>query len=57
LFFGGFAEKNKIDFDWEITKLEIPANRLPKEIFYIPAMLLLGGVLLIQNRRRKKQTV
>lgn len=40
--FGGYAEKQKIDFDWELTSLQVPAQRPPKELFYLPALLLLG---------------
>ena len=36
----------------EITTTAVPRERLPKEIFYIPAFLVLGLVLLIQRRRR-----
>ncbi|MGE0255172.1 MAG: TRAP transporter permease [Alphaproteobacteria bacterium] len=49
--FGGPAEKAKIDLDWEIVKLEHPRDRPPKQLFYIPALLLLGLVVLVQRRR------
>jgi TRAP transporter 4TM/12TM fusion protein len=49
--FGSYAEKQKIDFDWELREVQVPADRLPKEVFYIPALLLLGLVVLIQRRR------
>ncbi len=42
--FGGYAEKQQIDFDWELTSLQVPAQRPPKELFYLPALLLLGLV-------------
>ncbi|MCG8558616.1 MAG: DUF3394 domain-containing protein, partial [Hyphomicrobiales bacterium] len=50
--FGGFAEKQKIDLDWEVRKVLVPAERMPKEVFYIPALLLLAGVVLLQRRRQ-----
>ncbi len=50
--FGGYAEKQQIDFDWELTGLQSPATRPPKELFYIPALLLLSLVYLFQYRRR-----
>ncbi len=50
--FGSPAEEAGLDFDWEITSVEVPAERLPKEIFYIPALLLLGLIVLMQRRRR-----
>ncbi|MEJ8475588.1 TRAP transporter permease [Roseibium algae] len=35
-----------------IEKVELAATgRLPKEIFYIPALLLLGGIIVLQRRR------
>ncbi len=50
--FGGPAEQLGIDFDWEIVELEVAADRLPKELFYIPAFLLLAAVYLLQMRRK-----
>ncbi|MTI16074.1 TRAP transporter fused permease subunit [Rhodobacteraceae bacterium RKSG542] len=35
-----------------IEKSEVPADRMPKEIFYFPALLLLGVVILFQRRRQ-----
>ncbi|MGB7205419.1 MAG: TRAP transporter permease [Anderseniella sp.] len=35
-----------------ISKVEIPAERIAKEVFYIPALLLLGLVFWSQRRRR-----
>jgi TRAP transporter 4TM/12TM fusion protein len=53
--FGGAAEQLGIDFDWEVVELEVAADRMPKEIFYIPALLLVGLVYFLQIGRRKKQ--
>lgn len=36
----------------QILRAEMPADRTPKEVFYIPAMLLLGLVFWAQRRRR-----
>ena len=52
LSFGGPAEQLGIDWDWELVELDVPASRLPKEIFYIPALLLVLGVYLLQMRRK-----
>ena len=52
--FGGPAEQLGIDFDWEVVELEVEASRMPKEIFYIPAFLLVGGVYLLQMGRKRK---
>ena len=54
--FGGPAEQLGIDFDWELVELEIPADRMPKEIFYLPAFLLISFVVLLQMRRKRTQT-
>ena len=51
--FGKFAQKKGIDFDWEVTKLQVPADRPPKELFYIPAILLLMLVCFLQIKRRR----
>nr|WP_236045453.1 MULTISPECIES: TRAP transporter permease [Pseudooceanicola] len=53
--FGGPAEQMGIDFDWTVTAIEEPAKRLPKEIFYLPALLLLGLVSLVQSRRKQRE--
>ncbi|MDJ0943280.1 MAG: TRAP transporter permease [Kiloniellales bacterium] len=50
--FGSPAEKAKLDFDWEITEVIVPADRLPKQILYIPALALLLFIYLQQRRRR-----
>lgn len=53
--FGGVAEQLGIDFDWEVVALDVQADRAPKELFYIPALLLLLGVYLLQMRRKRTQ--
>ncbi len=53
---GKFAQQKGIDFDWEVTNIELPAERMPKELFYIPALLLLGLIMWLQIRRRGPQT-
>ena len=49
--FGGKAEGMGIDFDWTVTRVEVEADRIPKELFYIPALLLLGLIALVQRSR------
>jgi hypothetical protein len=51
--FGKFAQKKGIDLDWEVTLLEVPADRPPKELFYIPAILLLALICFLQIKRRR----
>jgi MYXO-CTERM domain-containing protein len=40
-----------------VTNVYEPAKRMPKEVFYIPALLLLGVVIAAQLRRRRRQTL
>lgn len=54
--FGGPSEQLGIDFDWELAELDVAADRMPKEIFYLPAFLLLGAVFLLQMRRKRDRT-
>ncbi|MEM7718031.1 MAG: TRAP transporter permease [Pseudomonadota bacterium] len=35
----------------QITAVQIENERLPKELFFIPALLLLGGIVALQSRR------
>ncbi|MGQ4809752.1 hypothetical protein NKDENANG_03179 [Candidatus Entotheonellaceae bacterium PAL068K] len=53
--FGSTAQQQHIDFDWELQSIEIPAERPPKEFFYLPALLLLGLIFWLQLRRRKSE--
>lgn len=55
--FGGAAEQLGIDFDWELVELEVASDRMPKEVFYIPALLLVGLVYMLQTTRRRKTEV
>jgi TRAP transporter 4TM/12TM fusion protein len=55
--FASAAEKAGLDFDQEILNIQIPTKRLPKEIMYIPALVLYGLICLLQLKRRKKQVV
>jgi TRAP transporter 4TM/12TM fusion protein len=50
--FGGPAEKQKIDFDWEIVDVQQKADTPDKRWFYIPAILLLIVVWKTQSARR-----
>lgn len=53
--FGQPAEQMGIDFDWSVTGVEIENERMPKEIFYLPAFLLFGLVAFVQRRRQQKE--
>ena len=50
--FGSTAERQKIDFDFEIVGIQVKADRPPKQLFYIPALLLFFLVFFLQRGRR-----
>ncbi len=50
--FGSTAERQKIDFDYEIAGVLIESDRPAKQLFYLPAILLLALIVLLQRRRR-----
>ncbi|CAM3815651.1 TRAP transporter permease [Parendozoicomonas haliclonae] len=49
------AEKAGIDFDWEIIHIETTNERPPRQLMFIPALLLLALLAFNQNRRRKRE--
>jgi TRAP transporter 4TM/12TM fusion protein len=49
---GSAAAKAGIDMDWTITGVMLAADRPAKQWFYLPALLLLGLIMLAQRRRR-----
>ncbi|WP_299625172.1 TRAP transporter permease [uncultured Tateyamaria sp.] len=53
--FGGPSEQLGIDFDWEVMELDVEADRMPKELFYIPALAILLLVWMLQMRRKREQ--
>ena len=54
LAFGGPAEQLGIDWDWEVVEIEQAADRPPKELFFIPALLLVALIYLLQMRRKTR---
>lgn len=54
LTFGGPAEQLGIDWDWEVVQIEQAADRPPKELFYIPALLLVALIYQLQMRRKTR---
>jgi TRAP transporter 4TM/12TM fusion protein len=52
LTFGGVAERQKIDYDWEIASVQIKNERPAKQWFFIPALVLFALVWLSQLRRK-----
>lgn len=53
LTFGGVAERQKIDYDWEIASVQIKNERPSKQWFFIPALCLFVLVWGSQKRRDK----
>jgi hypothetical protein len=51
--FGSAAQKWGVDFDWQILELNKPNARIAKEWFYIPAYLILLGIVGWQLARRR----
>jgi TRAP transporter 4TM/12TM fusion protein len=50
--FGSQAERYGMDFGMDITEILVPdPDRLPNEVMFIPALMLLGLVFLLQRRR------
>jgi TRAP transporter 4TM/12TM fusion protein len=49
--FGSPAERLGLEQGLRISAIEIPADRPAKEWMVVPALLLLGGVVLVQRRR------
>ncbi|MGA7278466.1 MAG: TRAP transporter permease [Desulfocapsaceae bacterium] len=53
--FGSAAEKARLDFDQQILNVQVPNERPPKQLMFIPALLLLGLIWFLQRGRIKKQ--
>ncbi len=49
--FGSAAQTAGLDFDWQINSIQVAADRPPKHLMFIPALLLLLFIGLIQRRR------
>ncbi len=56
LAFGGVAEKQKLDFDWEIASVKVENTERPaKQWFYLIALALLALVWFTQKGRIRKE--
>nr|WP_196259955.1 TRAP transporter permease [Pelagibacterium limicola] len=54
--FSSQAERVGIEFGMDITQVLVPdETRPPKEIIFIPALALLGGIYFVQRRRKAKE--
>jgi TRAP transporter 4TM/12TM fusion protein len=58
--FGTTSAEKLADFDFyadtpvELAAVQVPQDRMPAQVFYLPALLLLGLVVLLQRRRQTK---
>jgi TRAP transporter 4TM/12TM fusion protein len=52
--FSSAAEKAGMDFDQELLNLQVPSKRMPKQLMFIPALLLYGLVWFLQRGRKNK---
>ena len=42
-----------VEFETRLAlRTKVPADRLPKQVFYAPALLVFGLIVLLQRRRR-----
>ncbi len=51
--FGSAAQTAGIDFDWEVINIKVEAERPPKQLMFIPALILLALIAALQRRRLK----
>ena len=49
------AEKAGLEFDQKIVTVREPLDQPPKELMYIPALLVLGLIVVMQRGRRSRQ--
>ncbi|MGE4243329.1 TRAP transporter permease [Ramlibacter sp.] len=50
--FGSRAQKAGFEPGWEITSVQVPSDRPTPHWFYLPALLLIAGVWVVQGLRR-----
>jgi TRAP transporter 4TM/12TM fusion protein len=53
--FASSAEKAGVDFDQEIVSIQASASRPPKQLVFIPALLLFGLIWTMQRGRSRKE--
>ena len=53
--FGSAAQKAGMDWDQKILKVRVPASQPWKELMYLPALILLGLIIVMQRKRRDVQ--
>ncbi|MBC2711669.1 MAG: TRAP transporter permease [Desulfosarcina sp.] len=52
--FSSLAEKAGIDFDQEVLNIQMPSHRPPKQLMFIPALLLYALIAFVQRGRIRK---
>ena len=55
--FDSAAQKSGVDFGWSIVGVQKPADRPPKELMFIPAIVVLLGLAWWQKRRKPEPVV
>uniref|UniRef100_UPI0005A60B8F DUF3394 domain-containing protein n=1 Tax=Aeromonas simiae TaxID=218936 RepID=UPI0005A60B8F len=50
--FGSTAADLGLEFDQQILSVQAPTERWRKELMWLPGLLLLGGIVLLQRRRQ-----
>lgn len=55
--FGSPAEKAGLDFDQEISDIQLPTDRPDKQLMFIPALLLIALVWGNQKRRKARESL
>ncbi|MCG7201598.1 TRAP transporter permease [Marinobacter pelagius] len=53
--FGSIAEQAGISFGWTIDKVQVEKDRPPKELMFIPALILLAALAFGQLRRKARE--
>ena len=49
--FDSAAQKAGLDLDWEILGIQVLSDRWPKQLMFLPALVLLGLLAFLQKRR------
>ncbi|CAB5079366.1 TRAP-type uncharacterized transport system, fused permease component [Olavius algarvensis associated proteobacterium Delta 3] len=52
--FSSAAEKAGVDFDQGILNIQVPSRRPPKQLMFIPALVLYGLIFFVQRGRKRK---
>jgi hypothetical protein len=52
--FGSPAQTAGLEFDQKILEVRAPSDQPPKELFFIPALVLLAGIVFLQRLRRPR---